>query len=335
MVSLKQIAEDLGISYTMVAKVLNGNLGTTGVSAHNRKAILKRARELNYRANPVAVALKSGRRGAVGIFLHHIGTPGSEISERLVRGFAQGLAESDLRMWLRFFTTNEEFHRVCNDQLRREVDGLVVGGCGHPPILSKLAEIDAGGLPVVSVFFDHFATGENPNIAHSVSVNSERQGFLAADHLLAGGCRRLVHFSCMQSRADGFERAHRERGVPVCRSLILPAKDFFLETAERLTRGLLESGTEFDAIVCQSDSQAVGAIHELIRHGVDVPGKVRVTGVDNSPLAEVCIVPVTSVTSGVRQTGLKAAQMLLDRIAGVETTSLTIEPELIVRRSSQ
>lgn len=334
MASLKDIAAELGVSYTLVSKVLSGNLGTTGVSEITRQAILNKAKDLQYRKNSVAVALKSGRKGAVGIFLHHLGTPGSEISDRLIRALSAALGDSGLRMFLRYFTTNEEFHTACDSQLQQDVDGLIVGGCHHPPLLSRLDEIDAKGLPVVSVFFDNPDSHPHSHIKHNVGVNSQRQGYLAADHLLELGCRRLAHFRSMDSRIRGFKQAHEERGLEATAELSLLAKDFSMETGQRLTRQLLDGGLPFDGIVCQSDSEAVGAINELVRHGIDVPGTVKVTGVDNSPLADACIVPVTSVTSGVRQVGLKAVEMLLKRLVGEEVAPVIIEPRLVVRQSS-
>ena len=138
MASLKRIAAELGVSYTLVSKVLSGRLGTTGVSARTREAILKRAKELDYVPNRLAVALKAGRKGAVGIFLHSIGSPGSDVSERLLRGMAEGLEQSGSRMWLRFFTTDEDFLVACDTRLKREVDGLIVAGLHHPGLMPNL-----------------------------------------------------------------------------------------------------------------------------------------------------------------------------------------------------
>ncbi len=334
MASLKDIASEVGVSYTLVSKVLRGKLGTTRVSARARKAILSKAKELDYKANPAAVALKTGRKGAVGIFLHHIGTPGSEISERLVQGLSSGLNDSGFRIWLRYFSSDEEFLAACDSRLLSEVDGIIVGGAEHPRLLTKLREIEGKGLPVVSVFFNAPDSRREKLLDYRVTVDSELQGFLATEHLLKQGCRRLAHFRAFKTRASGFLRAHKKYRVPVIPELSLQTGDFFLETAQKLTRKLLDSGIKFDGIVCQADSQAVGAINELVRSGVDVPGQVKVTGVDNSPLAESCIVPVTSVTSGVRRVGLAAVEILLKRIAKNPTGPVVIEPQLVVRKSS-
>jgi len=332
MASLKKIAADLGVSYTLVSKVLNGRLGTTGVSEKTREAILKKARELDYTPNRLAVALKAGRKGAVGIFLHHLGTPGSEVSDRLLRGLAEGLEKSGHRMWLRFFLTDEEFLAACDEKLKSEIDGLVVAGVQHSSLISRLREMDRRELPVVSIFSD---LSENVRgLMTNVAVDYEMQGFLATKHLLEQGCRRLAHFRTIDKRYRGFVRAHRTLGIKWNPKLVVPAAGFVFEDGRRCLEALLKSGLEFDGIVCQSDAQAVGTVNELVHCGISIPGRVRITGVDNSPMAENCIVPVTSVSSGMQQAGARAVECLLEKIAGKTVEPVSIEPELVIRQSS-
>lgn len=332
MASLKKIASDLGVSYTLVSKVLSGRLGTTGVSARTREAILNRARELDYTPNRLAVALKAGRKGAVGIFLHHLGAPGSEVSDRLLRGLAEGLERSGYRMWLRFFLTGEEFLAACDEKLKSEIDGLIVAGVQHSELMTRLRDMDRRELPVVSVFSDN--ARQTRALTTNVAVDYEMQGFLATRHLLEQGCRRLAHFHTIDKRHQGFLRAHRAAKVKVNPKLVVPARDFTFGEGGRCVKALLDSQVSFDGIVCQSDAQAVGAINELVPRGVRIPEAIKVTGVDNSPMAESCIIPITSVTSGMEQAGLKAVECLLEKIQGQAVEPISVEPELVVRRSS-
>ncbi len=333
MASLKKIAADLGVSYTLVSKVLSGKLGTTGVSNKTREAILKKARELDYTPNRLAVALKAGRKGAVGIFLHHLGTPGSEVTDRLLRGLAEGLEKSGYRMWLRFFLTDEEFLAACDDKLKSEIDGLIVGGVQHSGLTKRLRDMDRRGLPVVSVFSD---SAENTRaIMTNVAVDYEMQGFLATKHLLEKGCRKLAHFATIEKRYNGFVRAHRAMNVKMQSRLVIDARGFTIEDGKTCLDALLRSRQAFDGIVCQSDAQAVGAVNELVRLGNSVPSAVKITGVDDSPLAESCIVPLTSVTSGMHQAGQKAVEFLLEKIEGQSVKLALIEPELAIRESSR
>lgn len=327
MASLKRIAADLGISYSLVSKVLSGRLGTTGVSAKTKDAILAKAKELNYIPNRLAVALKAGRKGAVGIFLHRAGSPGSGLSERLLRGLSEELNAVSLRMWLRFFETDEEFAEACSATLKAEVDGLIVAGVAHPRLKPKLTQLERGGLPVVSIFNDA------PDVSH-VSVNFQSHGYLPAAHLIGQGCCKLACFCTVASRTTGFQRAHRDAGIRVDSRLMVESPGFLLEDGRKCLSELLQRGRPFDGIVCQSDTQAIAAIHGLMQRGVRIPEDVKVTGVDNSPAADDCIVPITSVSSEVGTSGRKAVEMLLQKIKGESPERILIEPRLVPRASS-
>lgn len=334
MASLKRIAAELDVSYTLVSKVLSGRLGTTGVSTETREKILNKARELDYVPNRLAVALKAGRKGAVGIFFHHLGTPGSDVSDRLLKGLAEGLDESGIRMWLRFFTTDADFVQACDSRLKSEVDGLIVAGVYHAGLKEKLHELKRQKVPVVTLFTDDSPDIKDPSIT-SVRVDYFAQGFLPTMHLLEQGCRKLACLSSVENRTEGFLKAHRKMGVKVDPALIISTEGgFFLEDGRKGVRKLLDLKVAFDGIVCQSDSQAAGVINELVLRGIKVPEEVMVTGVDNSPVASDCIVPVTSVTSEMGRAGLMAVELLLHKIEGRKVSSVLIEPRLVVRNSS-
>lgn len=332
MASLKRIAAELGVSYTLVSKVLSGRLGTTGVSEKTRDSILNKAKELDYVPNRLAVALKAGRKGAIGIFLYHIDSPGSDVTDRLLHGMAEGLEQSGFRMWLRFFPTHDGFLAACDMRLKREVDGLIVAGLHHSSLVAKFRDLEHQDVPVVSLLND--LPDKARKMLTNVEICYESQGYLATRHLLEQGCRRLACFRTIENRTTGFLRAHREAAIKPDPKLIIDTESFSSWDGKRSLARLLDYGVPFDGIVCQSDAQASGAINELLHRGINVPGQVKITGVGNSPVAENCIVPITSVTSEMRRAGLKAVETLLLKIDGLPAKSSVIEPSLFVRNSS-
>ncbi len=333
MVSLKRIAAELDVSYSLVSKVLNGRLGTTGVSAKTQDAIRRKAQQLNYVPNRLAVALKAGRKGAIGVFFHHLGTPGSDLSDRLLNGFAEELDKVSVRMWLRFFFTDEEFAEACDARLKSEVDGLIVTGVYHPGLWKKLRALELSGLPVLTLFND-VPEGSGDERVTSVRVCYETHGYLPTKHLLEMGLHRLACLDTFESRTAGFERAHREAGIPVDQRLIIPTAGFLMEDGRAAVERLCRLDCMPEGIVCQSDAQANGVINELLARGLRVPGDVKVTGVDNSPLAEDCIVPITSMTSEMRKAGRTAVNLLLQKIEGQQVASVIYQPKLTERTST-
>ncbi len=332
MASLKRIAGDLGVSYTLVSKVLSGRLGTTGVSAKTRDAILARAAELEYVPNHLAVALKAGRKGSVGIFLHGIGSPGSDITDRLLGGLAQGLEESGLRMLLRFFKTEEEFLAACDVRLRSEVDGLIVAGATHPELVPKFVELEEKNVKVVSIFNDL----PEKDLKHTTNVvaDYELQGYLPTKHLLDQGLRRIACLDTVENRTRGFRRAFSEAKFTPRPAQFIRCKSFKYEDGVSAADEIMQIPNGMEGVVCQSDAQALGLIHRMSKKGIQVPRDIKVTGVDNSPLARYCIVPITSVTSEMRSAGAKAVELLLQKIAGQIVHSAKLSPKLEVRESS-
>jgi DNA-binding LacI/PurR family transcriptional regulator len=116
--------------------------------------------------------------------------------------------------------------------------------------------------------------------------------------------------------------------------LLISTESFLLAYGGSSLARLVESGVPFDGIVCQSDAQAIAAVNELARRNIQVPEMVKVTGIDNSPLAEACVVPITSVTSEMRTAGRRAVETLLEKIEGRPVSSVVIEPHLFLRASS-
>lgn len=338
MPSLKKIAADLGVSYTLVSKVLSGRMGTTGVTPEKRDAILRRAQELDYQPNRLAVALKQGRKGSLGIFFHSMGVPGSELSYAFVKEASARLVDCGSRLWLRFFSEDQELLELCRSNLGRELDGLLVAGEPHPDVVEELLSLEKKGLPVV--FASARLNVHNERVVN-IEVDNEMQGYLPTRHLLDLGCRRIaafrVHdrFRVSALRYAGYLRALAEFDLQEDPSLVVSVDSFWSGEGFRGMSELLKRKVDFDALVAPSDALAMGAINHLVRHTdrpiADWP---RITGVDDSPLTETSLLPITSATAEMESCAIVAVQTLLDKIEGKKVSSRRILPRLIERESS-
>ncbi len=335
--SLKDIAQALGVSYSLVSKVMGGNMGNTRARPEVIQAIEAKAREMEYHPHPLASALKRGRKGAVGVLIHPVGEEGTEIATKLLRGISTGLDEHRMRLWLRFYGTDDDAFKHLDKRARSEMDGLIVVGVVHDTTLDLVAKLHAAGMPVVTVF----DRDQRPGLTNVIS-DVAQQGYLATEHLLAEGCRRIAHLVTTpmpdpedSDRYRGFLAAHRAHGVAPDPALMFRAPNFKLSSGELAVRHWLDQGLEFDGIVAQSDHQAIGAIHELLRRGIRVPEQVRAVGVDDSPLCLASPVPLTSVTAEWVDVGQRAAELIASEIEGQkQSPSQLIPPRLVIRQSS-
>lgn len=332
MVSTKQIAAELNVSRSLVSKVLSGRLGTTVVSQKKRELILAKAKELNFIPNRLAVALKAGSSGSVAVFLHEFGIRGSEITTDVLRGIVEALKQNNRHLWLCFFETQEEFLQACDAKLRNEVDGVIVMGIGHPELMPKLQELENNSVPVVCGFDKTHSRSDVPWT--NVAIDTVMQGYLPTKHLIDQGAKCLACLATMETRTEGFLKACREAEIPLSSTVLIDCDNYEIEAGVLAAKRLIRSGEKVEGIVCQSDAQATGVIHELHRSGLNVPKDIMVTGVDDSPLAKSCLVPLTSVSSEMKAVGFKTVELLMDKIHGGSPASVTIPPRLVVRAST-
>ena len=326
---MKDIARDLGVSIALVSTVLSGRMGTTGASAATRKRILKKARDVGYVPNRTAINLSSGKTGTIGVFVNPWGLKGSELAYDFLRGMSKKFNSTTYHTWLNFFEEDSDFYRQMTVQnIRQRVDGLIVGGCGHPKLLPYLRQLDKAGIPVIT-FFEI-----PPRGMINIFGDNVLQGHLPTEHLISCGCRNIAHFRVEDHRYNGYVNALRAGGLPLRSKYVVPCEDFSIEAGRAATRRLLKARIPFDGVVAQSDHHALGVVRELLARGIKVPEQVRVTGVDDGPIATASPIPLTSVTSECQNTGTLVVETMLKRIAGEPVHSIVLTPRLVRRVSS-
>ena len=330
MPTLKEIAADLGVSHTLVSCVASGRMGNTRVSEATRQVIAARIREAGFRPNRLALALKGGHKGYVGVFLHKHGTYGSELNEHFISAISDSLADRGLGLWLGFFTCDREFLEACSHRLLKEIDGLVVAGIPHPELHENLRSLQSEGLPVVCAFAKWKGKQDLPNVC----VDFEKQGWLAARHLADLGCRRIARFHCHEWRQRGFLKGLREARIQPVPALMIGSKDFGYQDGLQCIEALVRSGEPFDGISADSDALAAAAVHYLLRTGRPRELWPKIVGNDDSPIARHCAVPLTSVTSEIQERACCVVKTLFDLIDHKKVSSTLVPPRLVVREST-
>jgi len=158
---------------------------------------------------------------------------------------------------------------------------------------------------------------------------------LAVAHLADLGHRDIayVHGTTMSSatlRYRGYTETMRRLKLP--RRTISTKEGYLEEAGSRAARTLLHEGTLPTAVVTANDHCAVGLIDTLLRAGVRVPEDVSVTGFDDSRVAQLSYIDLTTVRQDGRQMAEAALDAALGRIKGRrESVEAVVEPTLIVR----
>ncbi len=307
--TLTEVAHRAGVSLTTASKAINGQ---SRVSEATRAKVLKAARELSFRPNPMARSLISGRSGTVGLIIV------DSLAQRFVvptmLGAEAALSEINLSMVTADARGDESRLRSLAEMMRqRMVDGLIVIGDNNTLTPSITSEFDA---PLVYIYGE---TGRQQDVVH---VPDDRNGgSLAMDHVLGLGRERIAYLTgprgarAVSERVKGVRASLRPHG----RSLIAPIsygrwsqRDGRM-TAERL----LAAHPDVDAVVCGSDQIASGAVDAVVASGRRIPEDVAVTGYDNwVTFAQETDPPLTTVDMNLEALGAAAVRDLFGIIDG-------------------
>lgn len=329
MLGLQDIANELNVSVSLVSKVLNGRLGTTGVSKETVRAIRGKAKELGYMKNASAAALATGKQNAIGVFIHRTGANGSGIIEQMLLGIAGESARQGQRLMLHLFESADEFRAACPKVQRSAIDGLLVGGIIHRELIEELLEIRERGVPVVTCH-DQALDPRLPNVA----IDQSQVMKVATHHLIERGCKRIAHISNNEPRLRGYQAALVEAGLPYRPELVYHGGSYeYAAGAEAVVRWMA-AGIAFDGVAAQSDQLAIGAFNMLMSAGRKVPDQVKVIGIDNSPFCELNSVRLSSVSQEDHLRARRAVQLLLESIEGKRVPPIQIEPTLYAREST-
>jgi len=347
-VGLRDIAKDLNISVSLVSKVLSGRMGNSGAAAGMVRAIQEKAQELQYQKNRQAEALSTGRQNAIAVCIHRHGEAGSAIVEEMVEGIAQEAAVHQQRLVIQYYTTLPQFRAFAPELHRNLVDGVIMGGIGHPELIEDLNAMDQRGLPAVTILDKKLGAG-----FANVGMDQVEVSRRATAQLIAQGCRRIAHFGELvkapvgtngftpaaswnlgQSRREGYALALQEAGLEYHPELVVAVSDFSYAAGLEGTTVLLDKDLPFDGIVGQSDHHVAAALNLLVTRGWKVPQQVKLIGIDNAPFCLYAIVPLSSVSQEFESRGRHAVRLLMDKLNGGIISSIQVEPTVHVRLSS-
>ncbi len=341
MITIKDIAEETGLSITTVSLVLSGKAEARGIAVPTRQRVEEAAVRMGYRRNGFARALRTGRSNRIGIagasFSHPIAWLGMRAAAEAILSHGFSVTLTDLA-W-----QPEHPERVVDDLLGQRVEGLLVlgsRGLAFPEGRQAIQRLADHGLPVVTL--DNLGLDG----ADIVTVDREQGAYLATRHLLALGHRRIaltVPASAvaplLRNRIQGYERALREAGLEPDPTLLLspqaPMPSF--EDGHHVARQALSLPQPPTALFCVNDRVAIGAMQYLFQHGVRIPEEIALVGFDGLEEAAYTAVPLTTVEQPMSEVAERAVEVLIWRIqqSGTEHRAqrVVVAPRLVVRRS--
>ena len=320
----EDVAKKARVSRALVSLVMRDS---PNVSEQRRRRVLRAAEELGYRPNAYARSLASKRLHTIGVLINDVTNPyfGGVYSSLATAAEETGF---DLLVAPGTRSAKKEIALV-HTLLEHRVAGLALLS---PLMPTKELRSLTSSWPTVLV-------GRDTSIANVdvVTTDEQQAARLVLDHLTAQGHRNIVHVTGgsnrpAQDRAKAYRAAMRELGLEP-REV---AGAFTHEAGQEAAREIAAMTPLPTAVVAANDLIAVGAIGVFESLGLRVPEQVSVVGYDDSQIARLDLVQLTSVCQGVDQFGSAAIDLLLNRIDDRATPRVVqrIETTLVQRRTT-
>ncbi len=320
---MDDVAEHAGVSRALVSLVMRDS---PRVSDHSRKKVLASAAELGYRPNVWARNLASGQTNTIGVMLNDLHNP---FFSELAHGVADVATENGMEVLLTSGWQRDAGEQAAIDTLLNlRADGIVIGAARFA---SEVFDEVAAQGPTAAV--SYFA---RPDSMDTVSNDESYGAELVVAHLTQLGHTRIAHIDAGNApgapeRRDGFARAMVDRGL----APIVFSGDFNEEAAYDATVDIMALKEPPTAIFAANDLAASGVIAHLRNVGVRVPEDVSVVGYDDTVLAGLGAISLTTVAQPMKLLGYRAAELLIERINGRdEAKHELIRPNLVVRSTT-
>jgi LacI family transcriptional regulator len=334
-VRLKDIADDLKLSKMTISKVLRGQ---TDVGEDTKARVLQRARELNYRPNTTARSLRTGQTFMMGLVVPSMGDAYlCDVS----RGISDAIRSAGYGLVVCPSQDDPELEQQQIELLlSRQVDALLIVSMEESaPFLEQLSK----GQTAPLIFVNRRFPGATGNF---VGIHEEQVGYIACEHLIAGGCRRIAylrgpHTAIGDMRYAGFREALSDAGLAFHADLVVDPMGADKAEYKRGSDGmlkLLEGRGRPDGVMAYSDMIALGAMDASLSRGIKIPDGIAFVGSGNETKLCEMRVPLSSVAISGQEIGQKAGRMAL-RLAGksdgTAIRKVLISPKLIERSSSR
>ncbi|NNT71356.1 LacI family DNA-binding transcriptional regulator [Flavobacterium sp. IMCC34852] len=335
-ITLKQIAETLGISITTVSKALKNY---PDVSPKTRKAVLDLAQSLSYTPNSFAVNLRTKESRTIGLII-------PEVVHHFFSNVINGIIdEAEKNGYLVIILQSNESLELEKKQvellMNKRVDGIIMSLSNESNDDEHIKEILRKEVPFV--MFDKIS---KLIPCSKVIINDQKAAFNAVDHLIQKGCRKIAHIRGPvnpQNAIDrflGYKKALEKNNIPFDSKLVYTCKNVTFEEGLEFAKQIATDHPDVDGIFVITDLVAVGVLAHFNEVGIKVPEQVKVIGFSNWFMSQVITPKLSTVDQPSFEMGVQSFKLLLEEISTkkellpFQPRTIELETDIIEREST-
>lgn len=330
--TIRDVAARAGVHPGTASRALNPALRGR-ITEKTARKVREAARELGYLPDPTARSLRTRRSGVVGVVVPDLTNP---VLPPIVRAVEETLWDAGLACLLADTDNDEDREAAVVAELEaRRCEGLIVATAtrtsatvrrldgGDLPTVLVTRDIDGGSLPFVAA---DDASGVRALVRHLVELGHVRIAHLTGPASLSTTVTRETAFRAAITDLLGRDNEPEVRH----------GASFTIDAGRQVTRQFLGERHAVTAIVGGNDLMAIGCLEALTAAGLRCPQDVSVAGHNDMPLVGKLQPPLTTVAFPQHTLGVRAAQVLLGRLAGEghPAERHLVPTELVVRGST-
>lgn len=310
-VTLKQIADELGVSAMTVSRAINNR---SNVDQKTKERILDKAKEMGYMPNHIAKSLVSKKSYTIGVVVPEIA---HSFFAQAIQGIEEVIFKDNYQLLLTHSAEQEDREQYALQTLQsKRVDGILISSAETVKDYRFYQRIVESNTSLV--FFDRCVEDIG---ASCVSVDDRTAAYNITGHLIDHGYKKIAHLggplnlSISQERLKGYKKALKDNQIPIDKNLIV--KSGFHEKGgyEAMDKLLKVHKTKPPrAIFAVNDPAAFGAMEAIYRRGFSIPGDIAIVGFSDEIRSSLMKSPLTTVHQPAYDLGKKAAQKLIRKI---------------------
>ena len=301
---ISDIAKMAGVSPASVSRYLNNGY----LSEEKKEKIKTVIEETGYKPSSQAQTLRTGKSKLIGVIIPKINS--FSISQ-IVDGISTVLSENGYQILLANTFNNElkelEYIHTFNENF---IDGIINLGTVSTKEHAKAFRNTT--VPTVVL-------GQNVSYASCIYHDDYNASLDLTKYVLGKNHKNIGYIGVTDKdkavgvlRKNGFlDAANSASGVKT----YICSGDFTIDNGYQNTAMLLKEHPDIDAIVCATDTIALGAVQYLNKHGINIPSKVAVAGFGNNTAGQVLMHPLTTIRFFYKECGMEGAKMLLEKLA--------------------
>lgn len=327
-VTIKQIAEKLGVSITTVSKALKDY---PDISEKTKKVVRDMAASMNYVPNASAVYLRTKESKTIGVIIpalvHHF-------FSNVIKGILKKAEKNGYLVILMQSNENYELEKKQIDLLlQKGVDGILVSLSNKTNKFDHLKQVQEFGTPLI--LFDKIAKTVN---CSKVVINDKKAAYEAVTHLIKQGHKRIAHFRGdlnPQNSIDrflGYKKALEDHGITYDPSLVYVCNknSDFKDGYKAAAKLIKDHKNTVDAVFTITDAIAIGAMSYFSDNLIIVPKDIAIFGFSNWFMSTVTKPPLSTVKQSGYKMGKKATELLLHEIENKQNGIISTPQKIIL-----